>query len=336
MYKTLLPLAIALGLLIPGCVDDNSNQLPDISQVYGPGNVVNVAANGSNVARINVAALEGRFVGQSINSTWATMSNLTIAPEMLTLQKTDPGPNGGGGVVTALEEVSNITLEVRFANASQLAGYDARFAKLTKAMKDGTENVSWSEPIPVTESWTRKSFPGRSYEIIGELMKENKTYARTVVSYLASFEPVTWTIHSAVRPVRAFNQAAPANYDAMGDEFTLMVPSGGVAPFRASTVFDGTYAPGEGTDIGVQLLDPDRAPVNDPSGAVCADAGGPGPQGAPNPNPADIEQAHETLAGLTIGPDLWTIRVGACYGNNYYHNAGMVPYVLTLLVGAAA
>lgn len=329
MYKTLLPLVIALGFLIPGCVDDKSNKLPDLRNVYGDPNVATGVPNATDIAFILVPALEGRFVMGEPNASWAGSAHLMIDNAPITLTKTDPGPQGGGGTTQELAPF-NVTLEVRFANASRLAGYDARFARVTQAMLDGTANITWSDPIPVTGVYSVRAFPG-NYTMVAELVSAGKTYGAALLPFSGMFESVKWTIHSSVFPLRPQNPAPlPSNYNSMADIFTLTGPSGGTIPIRAESAYDGAYDPGSGTDIGLQLVDGDGMGVNNP----CADAGaGGGPMGAPA---AEVGQASEDMADQSIGPGSWGILAGACRPGtgNYYHNSGMVPYVLTITLGS--
>jgi hypothetical protein len=306
------PLALAALLLLAtfaGCLQD-SDPSGDLRGVFGPSAVEQ--RNGT--VFIVDPVLEGQAEG---TTTWSPSLNLSIDVPKITLQKADPGPQGGGGTTKPLElPASAVAFKVRFQKADKLGGYEAHW----DVERTVVQNFTWSEPQEASKEFpVSVTGPGPVF-VVAELLKDGKVVATVSSSFVASMT-VHWVVESAVRPIRAQDPAPPPpNYDAMSDKFPIELPSEG-ATLVATTKYRGTYTPGSGTDVDLE--------VDPPGGkATCSGSGG-GGQAAP----VDEAQATEKITIKGMGAGTARIVVGAgdetkCAMTFFYNNPGMVPYTL--------
>lgn len=319
MFRPLALTALLLAALLGGCVEETSEE--GLRDIFGKSNVIRE----DNMTVVTSEALEGRILaGDSSNATWANSTTLNVVVPTLALPKTDPGPQGGGGIETPLDlGAANATIEVRLREGARLANYQARWAVLMAE----DEMPNWSAPQAASATYVYPvAMPG-SHSFVAQLSKGTEVAGFVAMPYIA-LVGAEWTIESAVRPVSPAGPQ-PSNYDQMADHFFLDIGPG--ANLEADTAFRGSYTPDKGTDIGLALLGPDTKLCSD-SGGGQLPAGGV-PNYAPSP-----EHAKEEVKGEEAEGGAWTARVGSlpnnCVdGQTYsYANAGMVPYTLKLTV----
>jgi len=298
---------VLVAAVFAGCLQD-SDPLDGLRAAFGD------AAIDPNNHTVTAHVLEGQLQG---GAEWTKSTNVSVDVPKITIPKSDPGPQGGGGTTQALEiPSSSQTVSVRFVQAGKLAGYDAAWG----TTRDPKSLPDWSSPQDATQSFSASvSGPGPVF-VAAQFIKDGKVVATVVQPYVAIVS-VHWTIESAVRPMRAQDPAPPPdNYDAMSDKFTIDLDSANVTVL-AETKYRGTYVPSSGTDVDLEV---------DPPGGktVCSGTGG-----ASSPAPVDPEQSKEKvlISGLNAGS--LRILVGAgdeakCATTFFYNNAGMVPYTL--------
>lgn len=245
--------------------------------------------------------------------------SLLLKNETLTLPKTDPGPQGGGGVVRRLEYgVDNITILVRVSPEEK---HDARLELGVRVMHSGGTDYevrkgNLSDPLSFTGSGLGRY---QIYATLGRGILKDQSPRRFYLDLEA-----LWTIRSKVHPLWLPNQPTPTNYKDMADVFE--VRAGGISYIDARTSFAGPWPSSSGTDVDLEIQTPSEQPL------VCKGEGG-----GTNPQPDPI-QASERGTASTYGFDgIWTIRVGAlsarCPGGQpTYVNGASVPYQLLLSI----
>jgi hypothetical protein len=269
--------------------------------------------------------IEGTFDGN-----WSQgPAHLVEVPRIdLAATKSDPGPAGGGGVEHPLvTDKVDVTLRVRFLTRFALDGFQVRWA-----LDAGSQLVkNWSEPTPAgQESTLRFDRPG-AYPVQALLIGPDGNEATTDRNVDAAVD-VRWTVDSAVRPVRPRASVPPgvppppsgpepSNYEAMSDRFPLELPAF-ASRATVQTSFRGTWKPGTGTDVDLEM----RSPAGTPT---CVGRGG---AGATTPS-TETDEAHETIGLAYLVPGAWTVRVGSVScPEHFFNNAGMVPYTLMVLL----
>lgn len=311
-----LPLVVVLlaAGAFSGCIDD-AQSTDDLRAIFGDAAIQDDNAT----ALIVTPVLEGQ-VGEGA---WGPGAAWTVEAPKIALAKTDPGPQGGGGTSHPLQLPTRTgSLRVRFIKAAELGDYEARWA----VVRSVTTEFNWTAPRPATQPFmVNVEGPGPVF-VAAELLRGGAV-AATVTTPFRGTPSVHWMIESSVRPVKPQGLAPqaqppdPPNYGEMADEFPFEVPVTG-SRFEAVTKFRGSYTPGQGTDVDLEVRPPGGAE------AQCMGTGG-----AMDPVPNNPEQSSEQAILDALPSGSWMVRVGAMSpecGPSFYNNSGSVPYTLDL------
>lgn len=309
---------VAVGLLAAvswaGCASPAQPVTP-LEEIFGVGSLWYDVAN--ETYRINGTLLEIRFAHESAE--WASWAELAINASTITLSKAEPGVQGGAGETRKLPApVVDASVEVRFINHTRLTGYAAEWTVTAIHANRSTT----AETGPAAEAYTfHVDQPGR-YVVTTRLLREGRLVG-VVDAPIYALVNFAYRIESAVHPVRAPAAPPPDNYEEMADRFQLELHHGADS-LRAHTRFRGTWQPGQGTDVDLEVDRPNGSP------ARCSTS-----KSFDEPGPGDSLERIEI--GSVFPRGTWTVRVGAvriqqnCANDfDYYTNAALVPYALQL------
>lgn len=305
-------------LVLAGCLG-GEEKVPSLEDVFGAENVQRDA----NGTFLQGAVLEGALeAGASANFT--SEHNVTLTAPKFTFPKQDPGPTGGGGETHDLPlPPVNATFEVRFKVHGKLQGYQARWG-VVHVYNTSNEATNWTEDQPATQSFAFSVTQPGAYFVRAEL-SHGSTVAYTAVQFKAVFN-VHFDVESSVHPFKVSGGPPPQNYEQMADRFKIRLPFEAAA-LDAATQYRGTWQPGKGSDVDLELDNPRGAPVK------CSGTGGGGGGGPPVPSAAESSE-EASVPGRPEG--IWTVRVGSlkiapgCASDTYYNNPTMVDYALAI------
>lgn len=300
-----LALASLLGVTLTGCIFDPDDGLVEI---FGSERVW-----GGHNDRVLHDVLVAQVIDDNGTGEWVREVHLDgTAP--LVLEKSAPGPQGGGGETHDLPLFDLPSVEVRFdVDTDRLDNFTIRWTV------DGVRVIRADETDE--GSFILQPRNAGMYEVGAVLLRDDSEVARTYQG-IRIFVTGTWSIESSIYPLRLEGSPEPTNYDAMRDLFLLDVRTSGMT-LSLETMFRGTYDPlRDGTDVDLGLHDGSGQAIE------CVGTGGNSPV---VPDPAAAEE--NIVASVSNGTH--NIHVGAlrsdCSGSTWYHNQGPVPYRLIVV-----
>lgn len=297
--------------------DLQQQQLPaPLAELTGVDNVTVIAGDHFEV-RLN----EGSWGKNSTVESAATTLN---SPTM-----TSPEPLGGGGEVTALSLNASGEVEVRLAEHAQLAGYTAWWTFTTGNTTEGPfatpADGVYEHRLPAAGPFVVTAWLSQS--------EDDKTPVAVYLQPLVGHVMGRWTITGAVQPqsppsLPVGGAPWPTDRMDMVDSYTIELPAG--VTVTATTVFDGSYTPDQGTDVDIGLYNPAGTGIECSAGNLAPTA------------PVDPSQATEKFAFPTDEAGIWSVQIGAMQngcpvlggegGSFSYTNAGPVPYKLDIIL----
>ncbi|MES2155012.1 MAG: hypothetical protein V4510_07740 [bacterium] len=321
----LLIASLLATALLAGCA---SNEKPALSDVFGADAATSLPDgspaeyNGTPFLLIGGMHLQARIN----EGDWGTtIGGETTVPAIAGPTMAGAAPMGGGGETTALSGANASRLDVRIKEFDQLAGYTVMWGvavggNTTVTMRPANEMLETQMPVA-----------GPIVVVAALYASADDKVPAAVFAPLKGTVKVHWTITGEVQPqkVSAAGVSPPggASRDSMVDKYTVDLPAG--VTVTATTKFDGTYSPSDGTDVDIGLYDPNAAPLLCSAGALGSSS------------PVDPVQATETFTSPTDSSGLWSVQVGAmqdgCEANGaagsfQYTNAGPVPYQLDIVL----
>ncbi len=318
----LMMVSVLLVALLAGCA---TSQPPTFDTIYAgevdkqllPPGLPGVA-NGTTISVIHGSHLEARLN----DGAWdANLTAAVIMPEIQSPAMTGPEPSGGGGESTPLPVPSNLTLEVRIKEYAELGDYTAWWVFMT-----GSGNVTTvARPADAIFEFRLATLGPYTVNVLLTNGPDDMTPVAVYNQTIAGSVSVQWTVTGEVQPVHAPNM--PSDRNSMVDKYTVDLPEG--ITLTAVSSFEGSFAPGDGTDVDLGIYGTDG------TGLACVGSGG-GAAPVVGPFVPDPAQSSETVTFDTDTAGQWSVEVGTmatgCSGQSAwtYTNAGPVPYKLVI------